>query len=38
LAAAIIGTQVLGDITNIFCGHIIQGLVGIAMAGVLLST
>ena len=36
LAVVIIGTQVLGDITNIFYGHIIQGLVGVAIAGALL--
>jgi hypothetical protein len=36
LAVVIIGTQVLGDITNICYGHIIQGLVGVAIAGALL--
>jgi hypothetical protein len=36
LALVIVGTQVLGDITNIFYGHIIQGVVGITIAGALL--
>jgi hypothetical protein len=36
LTIAIIGTQVLGDVTNIFYGRIIQGVVGVAIAGALL--
>ena len=36
LAVAIIGTQVLGDVTNIFYGRIIQGAVGATIAGALL--
>src|SRR5882762_9132551 len=33
LAVVIIGTQVLGDVTNIFYGRIIQGVVGVTIAG-----
>jgi hypothetical protein len=36
LAVAIIGTQVLGDFVNIFFGRVVQGLVGVAIAGALL--
>jgi hypothetical protein len=36
LALVIVETQVLGDITNIFYGRIIQGVVGITIAGALL--
>ena len=36
LAVVIIGTQVLGDVTNIFYGRIIQGVVGVTIAGALL--
>lgn len=36
LAVVIIGTQVLGDVMNIFYGHIIQGAVGVSIAGALL--
>jgi len=36
LAVVIIGTQVVGDVTNIFYGRIIQGAVGVTIAGVLL--
>jgi hypothetical protein len=36
LAAIIIGTQVLGNVTNILFGHIVEGGVGVAIAGSLL--
>jgi hypothetical protein len=36
LAVAIIGTQVLGDFVSIFFGKIVQGMVGVAIAGTLL--
>ena len=36
LAVVIVGTQVLGDITNILYERIIQGTVGVAIAGILL--
>jgi hypothetical protein len=36
LAVVVIGTQVLGDVTNIFYGRIIQGVVGVTIAGALL--
>lgn len=36
LAVVIIGTQVLGDVTNIFYGRIIPGVVGVTIAGALL--
>ncbi len=35
LAVVLIGTQVLGDFLNIFSGHILQGAVGVTIAGVL---
>ena len=35
LAVTVIGTQVLGDFINVFFGHALQGLVGIALAGAL---
>lgn len=36
LAVIIIGTQVLGDVMNILSGRIIQGAVGVTIAGALL--
>jgi hypothetical protein len=33
LAVVIIGTQVLGNVTNILYGHIVEGGVGAAIAG-----
>jgi hypothetical protein len=33
LAVIIIGTQVLGNVTNILYGHIVEGGVGVAIAG-----
>jgi hypothetical protein len=36
LAVVIIGTQVTGDVANIFLGHPAQGVVGVAVAGTLL--
>jgi hypothetical protein len=36
LAVAIIATQLLGDSVNIFFGRIVQGMVGVTMAGMLL--
>ena len=36
LAVIIIGTQVLGDMTRYFYGRIVQGLVGVTIAGALL--
>jgi hypothetical protein len=36
LALVIVGTQVLGDVMNIFYGRIIQGVVGVTIAGALL--
>ena len=36
LAVFIIVIQVFGDFVNVFCGHLVQGGVGIAMAGALL--
>ena len=36
LAVVIIGTQVLGSVTNIFYGRVIEGVVGVTIAGALL--
>jgi hypothetical protein len=36
LAVFIIGTQVMGDVANIFLGHPAHGVVGVAVAGTLL--
>jgi hypothetical protein len=36
LAVVIIAIQILGDITNVFSGRIIQGVVGVTIAGALL--
>lgn len=36
LAVAIIGTQVLGDFVSIFYGRLVQGLIGVTIAGALL--
>jgi hypothetical protein len=36
LAVATIGTQVLGDVANLFLGRIVEGAVGITIAGALL--
>lgn len=36
LATAIIATQVLGDLANVFMGNLIRGLVGVTIAGALL--
>jgi hypothetical protein len=36
LAVAIIGIEVLGNFVNVFFGHVVQGLVGVAIAGALL--
>jgi hypothetical protein len=36
LAAAIIATQVLGDLVNMVRGRVLQGVTGVAMAGALL--
>jgi hypothetical protein len=36
LAVVIIGTQALGDMANIFYGRIIQGVIGVTIAGALL--
>jgi hypothetical protein len=35
LAVIVIGTQVSGDLVNIFLGRILEGTVGVAIAGVL---
>lgn len=36
LAVAVIATQVLGDAVNMFLGHVVEGGIGVAIAGVLL--
>ena len=36
MAVAIIATQVLGNVVNIFLGHFVEGGVGVAIAGALL--
>ncbi len=36
LAVVIIGTQVLGDVVNILLGRVIQGVIGVTVAGALL--
>ena len=36
LAVAIIGAEVLGNFVNIFLGRVVQGLVGVTIAGALL--
>jgi hypothetical protein len=36
LAGVIIATQVLGDFVNVVLGHIVQGGIGVAIAGALL--
>lgn len=36
LAVAIIATQVLGDLVNIFLGHVVKGAIGVVIAGALL--
>lgn len=36
LAVALIGTQVLGDLVNIFLGHMTEGAIGVVIAGALL--
>ncbi len=36
LAVAIIGTEVLGNFVNVFFGRVVQGLVGVTIAGALL--
>jgi hypothetical protein len=36
LAVVIIGTQVLGDLVNIFLGRVVEGVVGVTIAGTLL--
>lgn len=33
LAVVVIGTQVLGDLVNIFMGRVLEGVVGVAIAG-----
>jgi hypothetical protein len=35
LAVIVIGTQVSGDLVNIFLGRILEGIVGVAIAGAL---
>ena len=37
LAVAIIGTQIAGDFVNLFLGRVIEGSIGVAAAGGLLS-
>jgi hypothetical protein len=36
LAVAVIATQVLGDLVNVFFGHVVEGGLGVAIAGALL--
>jgi hypothetical protein len=36
LAVVVIATQVLGDVVNVFSGHVTEGAVGVAIAGALL--
>jgi hypothetical protein len=36
LAVAVITTQVLGDLVNVFKGHVVEGGIGVAVAGALL--
>ncbi len=36
LAVALIATQVLANLVNVFAGHLVEGGVGVAIAGVLL--
>jgi hypothetical protein len=36
LAVAVIATQVLGDFVNTFSGHVVEGGLGVAIAGALL--
>jgi hypothetical protein len=36
LAVAIIGTQIAGDIVNLYLGRVIEGAIGVAAAGALL--
>ncbi|HEY1467702.1 MAG TPA: hypothetical protein VGF61_01565 [Candidatus Acidoferrum sp.] len=36
LAVAIIATQVLGDLVNVFLGRVVEGSMGVAIAGALL--
>ena len=36
LAAAIIATQVLGNVVNVFLGHLVEGGLGVAKSGALL--
>jgi hypothetical protein len=36
LAVAVIATQVLGDLVNAFSGHVVEGGLGVAIAGALL--
>jgi len=36
LAVGIIATQVLGDLVNLFSGHVVEGGLGVAIAGALL--
>jgi hypothetical protein len=36
LAVVVIATQVLGDLVNVFSGHVVEGGLGVAIAGALL--
>ena len=36
LAVAIIGTQIAGDVVNLYLGRVIEGAIGVAAAGALL--
>jgi hypothetical protein len=36
LAVVVITTQVLGDLANVFKGHVVEGGIGVAIAGALL--
>lgn len=36
LAVAIIATQVLGDLANVFLGRVVEGAIGVAISGALL--
>ena len=36
LAIAILSTQLLGDLLNLFLGRVVEGLIGVAAAGALL--
>jgi len=36
LTVGVVATQVLGDLVNLFSGHIVEGGVGVAIAGALL--